>query len=210
MALLEGVVLAVILTCLLLIIRLFTVVKTGSNYKPGAKGPVSVVVVAGSGGHTTEVLRLMECLSAAYTPRHYVIADSDRMSEEKICTFERSRQHSDSESQFTICWIPRSREVHQSWSSSVISTLNALLYSLPLMFRLRPDMIGHSTPYCRLNQDVPLLHLWFNVEAAPGLPPYQKSHAGFAETSAEGTGPWLGPSAGGPDICVLAGSWTFL
>ncbi|XP_078018911.1 UDP-N-acetylglucosamine transferase subunit ALG14 isoform X3 [Epinephelus lanceolatus] len=99
MALLEGVVLAVILTCLLLIIRLFTVVKTGSNYKPGAKGPVSVVVVAGSGGHTTEVLRLMECLSAAYTPRHYVIADSDRMSEEKICTFERSRQHSDSESQ---------------------------------------------------------------------------------------------------------------
>nr|XP_033494999.1 UDP-N-acetylglucosamine transferase subunit ALG14 homolog [Epinephelus lanceolatus] len=145
MALLEGVVLAVILTCLLLIIRLFTVVKTGSNYKPGAKGPVSVVVVAGSGGHTTEVLRLMECLSAAYTPRHYVIADSDRMSEEKICTFERSRQHSDSESQFTICWIPRSREVHQSWSSSVISTLNALLYSLPLMFRLRPDMPPGST-----------------------------------------------------------------
>lgn len=153
MALLEGVVLAVILTCLLLIIRLFTVVKTGSNYKPGAKGPVSVVVVAGSGGHTTEVLRLMECLSAAYTPRHYVIADSDRMSEEKICTFERSRQHSDSESQFTICWIPRSREVHQSWNSSVISTLNALLYSLPLMFRLRPDMVlcngpGTCIPLC--------------------------------------------------------------
>lgn len=56
-----------------------------------------------SGGHTTEILRLMESLSAAYTPRHYVIADTDRMSEEKICTFESSKQHSDSESQVYNC-----------------------------------------------------------------------------------------------------------
>lgn len=44
--------------------------------------------------------------------------------------------------QFSICRIPRSREVHQSWSSSVISTLNALRYSLPLVFKLRPDMVS--------------------------------------------------------------------
>lgn len=44
--------------------------------------------------------------------------------------------------QFTICRIPRSREVHQSWSSSVVSTLDALRYSLPLVFRLRPDMVS--------------------------------------------------------------------
>ncbi|XP_028425651.1 UDP-N-acetylglucosamine transferase subunit ALG14 isoform X2 [Perca flavescens] len=98
MAVLEGAVFAILLTCLLVIIRLYIVVKTGPNYKPGAKGPVAVLVVAGSGGHTTEILRLMESLSAAYTPRHYVIADTDRMSEEKICTFESSR-HFDSESQ---------------------------------------------------------------------------------------------------------------
>ncbi|XP_039983256.1 UDP-N-acetylglucosamine transferase subunit ALG14 homolog isoform X4 [Xiphias gladius] len=140
MTFLEGAVFVFLLIILLCIIRLYIIVKTGSKYKLGTKGPIAVLVVAGSGGHTTEILRLMECLSAAYKPRHYVIADTDRMSEEKICTFESSKQHSDSESQFTICRIPRSREVHQSWSSSVVSSLNALRYSLPLVFRLRPDM----------------------------------------------------------------------
>lgn len=50
-----------------------------------------------SGGHTTEIIRLMESLSAVYTPRHYVIADTDRISEDKVCTFEASRQSSKSQ-----------------------------------------------------------------------------------------------------------------
>ncbi|XP_019956970.2 UDP-N-acetylglucosamine transferase subunit ALG14 isoform X1 [Paralichthys olivaceus] len=150
---LEGAAFAVLLICLCFMIRLYLVVKTGSELKPGSKGPIAVLVVAGSGGHTTEILRLMGSLCAAYTPRHYVIADTDQMSEEKISTFESSKQHSDSGSQFTICRIPRSREVHQSWSSSVVSTLNALQYSLPLVFRLRPDMVlcngpGTCVPLC--------------------------------------------------------------
>nr|XP_019956970.1 PREDICTED: UDP-N-acetylglucosamine transferase subunit ALG14 homolog [Paralichthys olivaceus] len=150
---LEGAAFAVLLICLCFMIRLYLVVKTGSELKPGSKGPIAVLVVAGSGGHTTEILRLMGSLCAAYTPRHYVIADTDQMSEEKISTFESSKQHSDSGSQFTICRIPRSREVHQSWTSSVVSTLNALQYSLPLVFRLRPDMVlcngpGTCVPLC--------------------------------------------------------------
>ncbi|KAG7258927.1 hypothetical protein CRUP_033854 [Coryphaenoides rupestris] len=89
----------------LLAALLVVVVKSGPSCKPGAKGSVCVLVVAGSGGHTTEILRLMESLSLRYRPRHYVIADTDRMSEEKI-----------------------------------LSTLNALRYSVPLVFRLRPDV----------------------------------------------------------------------
>lgn len=93
----------------------------------------------------------MESLSAAYTPRHYVIADSDRMSEEKISSFESCQPHSDV--QFTISRIPRSREVAQSWSSSVVSTMNALRFSIPLVFRLQPDMVlcngpGTCVPLC--------------------------------------------------------------
>ncbi|XP_059183016.1 UDP-N-acetylglucosamine transferase subunit ALG14 homolog [Centropristis striata] len=153
MALLLAAVFAVLILCLLFIFRLFTTVKAGPSYKPGAKGPLVVLIVAGSGGHTTEILRLVESLSAAYSPRHYVIADTDTMSQDKICCFESSRQQSDSESQFTICRIPRSREVHQSWSSSVISTLDALRFSLPLVFRLQPDMVlcngpGTCVPLC--------------------------------------------------------------
>ncbi|XP_041824987.1 UDP-N-acetylglucosamine transferase subunit ALG14 homolog [Melanotaenia boesemani] len=153
MACLVSAVFAFLLVCLIFIIRLYIVVKTGPKHRPGTKGSVTVLVVAGSGGHTTEILRLLECLSAAYTPRHYVIADTDRMSEEKICRFESLKQQSDAESQFTICRIPRSREVHQSWTSSVVSTLNALRFSLPLVFRLRPDMVlcngpGTCVPLC--------------------------------------------------------------
>ncbi|KAM3593175.1 uncharacterized protein V6R79_007209 [Siganus canaliculatus] len=152
MAFLIEAALVVLLGCLVLVVRLCVVVKTGSNHKPGTKGSVAVLVVVGSGGHTSEMLRLMECMSAAYTPRYYVIADTDKMSEEKICTFENSKQLSD-RSQFNVYRIPRSREVHQSWSSTVLSTLRALQHSFLLVLRIRPDMVlcngpGTCVPLC--------------------------------------------------------------
>uniref|UniRef100_A0A3Q2DZ49 UDP-N-acetylglucosamine transferase subunit ALG14 n=1 Tax=Cyprinodon variegatus TaxID=28743 RepID=A0A3Q2DZ49_CYPVA len=106
------------------------------------------------GGHTTEILRLMDSLSSVYTPRHYVIADTDRMSEDKIVSVtEPFPKRSDFAFQFSIHRVPRSREVHQSWSSSAVSTLNALRFCLPLVFRLRPDMVlcngpGTCVPLC--------------------------------------------------------------
>lgn len=48
------------------------------------------------GGHTTEILRLVGSLSHAYSPRHYVIAESDEMSASKIHALERSRAERDS------------------------------------------------------------------------------------------------------------------
>ncbi|CAM4723420.1 unnamed protein product [Leuciscus chuanchicus] len=157
MALLYAVVSGVILTAVVLItvfiLRLFGILRHGSEYKPGQKGSVSVLVVAGSGGHTTEIIRLLGSLSQSYNPRHYVIADTDKMSEEKIRTFEAERKKSDSTSQFTLHRIPRSREVRQSWSSSVLSSLSALMSSVPLVFRLQPDMVlcngpGTCVPLC--------------------------------------------------------------
>uniref|UniRef100_A0A3Q2FQI7 UDP-N-acetylglucosamine transferase subunit ALG14 n=1 Tax=Cyprinodon variegatus TaxID=28743 RepID=A0A3Q2FQI7_CYPVA len=117
--------------------------------------PLSCPSVCPPGGHTTEILRLMDSLSSVYTPRHYVIADTDRMSEDKIVSFESSRGRAPSDLQvhFSIHRVPRSREVHQSWSSSAVSTLNALRFCLPLVFRLRPDMVlcngpGTCVPLC--------------------------------------------------------------
>lgn len=117
---------AALLFCFLFVVRLYIVVKNGSTRASGNKAPVTVLAVVGSGnakflfltyltglhpgtfvmtfaltvtsgGHTTEILRLMEALSAVYTPRHYVIADTDRMGEDKIRTFEASRQSANSQ-----------------------------------------------------------------------------------------------------------------
>ncbi|XP_072500171.1 UDP-N-acetylglucosamine transferase subunit ALG14 [Notamacropus eugenii] len=114
---------------------------------------VRVLVVAGSGGHTTEILRLLGSLSKDYNPRHYVLADTDKMSAVKIRLFEEKRAERDSESLYTTHRIPRSREVQQSWSSSVFTTLYAVCYSLPLTFRLKPDLVlcngpGTCIPIC--------------------------------------------------------------
>lgn len=49
MAVLEGLVLAAVLLVLLLAVRVVAVVKSGSRHRPGTKGSVSVLVVAGSG-----------------------------------------------------------------------------------------------------------------------------------------------------------------
>ncbi|XP_028290172.1 UDP-N-acetylglucosamine transferase subunit ALG14 [Gouania willdenowi] len=147
---------------LVVLVRVSLVLRAGSRLQQQRRRrrstdtgsvSVSVLVVAGSGGHTSEMLRLMDSLSPSYSPRHYVIADTDRMSEDKICSSERSRRQENSEDQFFIHRIPRSREVLQSWSSSIFSTLRALRFSIPLVFRLRPDVVlcngpGTCVPLC--------------------------------------------------------------
>ncbi|XP_061820703.1 UDP-N-acetylglucosamine transferase subunit ALG14 [Nerophis lumbriciformis] len=143
----------ILILCILFVVRLYLVIGNVSKYEPDSKGRVTVLVVAGSGGHTTEMLRLMEHLCCVFSPRFYVIADSDRMSEDKVSTFEKCKDCNTSDSKFSIYRIPRSREVHQSWSSSVVSTLGALWYSVPMVFRLRPDMVlcngpGTCVPLC--------------------------------------------------------------
>ncbi|XP_025768366.1 UDP-N-acetylglucosamine transferase subunit ALG14 isoform X2 [Herpailurus yagouaroundi] len=117
---------------------------------------LSLLVVAGSGGHTTEILRLLEHLSNAYSPRHYIIADTDEMSAHKINSFERNRADRDPSTMFPeyfIHRIPRSREVQQSWLSTVLTTLYSMWLSFPLTHRVKPDLVlcngpGTCVPVC--------------------------------------------------------------
>ncbi|XP_034873871.1 UDP-N-acetylglucosamine transferase subunit ALG14 homolog isoform X4 [Mirounga leonina] len=105
---------------------------------------LSLLVVAGSGGHTTEILRLLENLSNAYSPRHYIIADTDEMSAHKINSFELNRADRDPSTmlpEYYIHRIPRSREVQQSWLSTVLTTLYSMWVSFPLTHRVKPDLM---------------------------------------------------------------------
>nr|XP_056701226.1 UDP-N-acetylglucosamine transferase subunit ALG14 homolog [Euleptes europaea] len=75
------------------------------------------------------------------------------MSEDKIRSFEQKRAETSPNSLFTLNRIPRSREVRQSWSSSVLTTIHSIFYSLPLTFRLKPDLVlcngpGTCVPIC--------------------------------------------------------------
>uniref|UniRef100_A0A7M4F8Z2 UDP-N-acetylglucosamine transferase subunit ALG14 n=1 Tax=Crocodylus porosus TaxID=8502 RepID=A0A7M4F8Z2_CROPO len=119
------------------------------------------IVLCFSGGHTTEMLRLLSSLSQSYSLRHYVFAESDKMSEAKIRSFEEKRAETFTNSlvtsnvmhMFTLNRIPRSREVRQSWISSVATTLYSMCYSLPLTVKLKPDLIlcngpGTCVPVC--------------------------------------------------------------
>ncbi|XP_053105886.1 UDP-N-acetylglucosamine transferase subunit ALG14 homolog [Hemicordylus capensis] len=141
-----------ILLSLLLLLFTARFFQTKQAHAP-RNAAVSLLVVAGSGGHTTEILRLLSSLSQAYSPRHYVLADSDKMSEEKINSFEQKRAKIYPNSLFTFHRIPRSREVRQSWSTSVLTTLRSMFCSLPLAFRLQPDLVlcngpGTCVPIC--------------------------------------------------------------
>ncbi|KAI4579906.1 hypothetical protein MJT46_001274 [Ovis ammon polii x Ovis aries] len=141
------------LALLLLAVRLWVVL---SPRAPVPRRSLSLLVVAGSGGHTTEILRLLENLSNAYSPRHYIVADTDEMSTHKINSFEQIRADRNPSATFPEYYvhrIPRSREVQQSWLSSVLTTLYSMCLSFPLTYRVKPDLVlcngpGTCVPIC--------------------------------------------------------------
>ncbi|XP_065783840.1 UDP-N-acetylglucosamine transferase subunit ALG14 isoform X1 [Muntiacus reevesi] len=141
------------LALLLLAVRLWVVL---SPRAPVPRRSLSLLVVAGSGGHTTEILRLLENLSDAYSPRHYIVADTDEMSTHKINSFEQNRADRNPSATFPEYYvhrIPRSREVQQSWLSSVLTTLYSMWLSFPLTYRAKPDLVlcngpGTCVPIC--------------------------------------------------------------
>uniref|UniRef100_H9FQZ4 UDP-N-acetylglucosamine transferase subunit ALG14 n=1 Tax=Macaca mulatta TaxID=9544 RepID=H9FQZ4_MACMU len=136
-----------------LILRIWVVLRS-RDFTP--RESLSILVVAGSGGHTTEILRLLGSLSNAYSPRHYVIADTDEMSANKINSFELDQADRDPSNMYTkyyIHRIPRSREVRQSWPSTVFTTLHSMWLSFPLIHQVKPDLVlcngpGTCVPIC--------------------------------------------------------------
>ncbi|XP_030379266.1 UDP-N-acetylglucosamine transferase subunit ALG14 homolog [Scaptodrosophila lebanonensis] len=116
-----------------------------------AAGPTYVVL--GSGGHTAEMCRINEALrlanhnDGAFAQVRYIVAQSDTTSQSQMCKVVPSAQDRD------FIRVPRSREVGQSWLSSIFTTLWALLWSFWLVWRDRPQLLlcngpGTCVPYC--------------------------------------------------------------
>jgi len=125
------------------------------------------MIVLGSGGHTAEIMRLMNVLRPeVYCPRCYVIAETDELGVTKATELEKQiaiRHSKPSETSqerilrfvtgFATEFIPRSREVGQSWTSSVFTTGWACVYAMWVVFKRRPDVVicngpGTCIPIC--------------------------------------------------------------
>jgi len=112
--------------------------------------PASTMIILGSGGHTREILSLTHSLpQALYSPRFYVYSKNDHLSKAKASQLEKDRHAND-----FSCWrIFRSREVAQSWWTSIFTTMISCFNSVFLICYLRPDLIlcngpGVCVPLC--------------------------------------------------------------
>lgn len=116
--------------------------------------PLRTAIVIGSGGHTAEILKLIQNLNSVnYSPRLYIMASTDTSSEAKIHQIEETCLSRNGSGCYKIIKIPRSRSVGQSYITSVFTTLFSFLASLPVMFGKRPELIicngpGTCIPIC--------------------------------------------------------------
>lgn len=78
--------------------------------------------------------------SERYTPRCYVVADTDQNSISKLQAVEKDKDD------YKIYTITRSRKVHQSYFSSIATTLKAIIDCMPLLMHAQPDLILANGP----------------------------------------------------------------
>lgn len=130
--------------------------KRGSCDRPGSLKGASVptLIVLGSGGHTTEMLLMIKHLSRdIYRPIHYCKASTDSTSVDRLRTAQTDRGNDMNGHAPFIYDIPRSREVGQSYWSSIFTTIHAFRFAMVLVARLRPRLLlcngpGTCIPLC--------------------------------------------------------------
>ena len=92
-----------------------------------------------------------------YQPREYIVANTDLMSIEKIKQFEsdasKSAGNTERSNAYALNRIYRSRNVGQSYLSSILTTLIALFNAIPLIFKIKPNLLlvngpGTCLPLC--------------------------------------------------------------
>jgi len=111
------------------------------------------MVVIGSGGHTAEMFHALSGVDTEiFTPRCYVLATTDRRSEDKILEFEQKvskskrKKSNRSEESYHVKKIPRSRHVGQSKITSIWTTIWSFFFCLKLLYQERPDLLLVNGP----------------------------------------------------------------
>ncbi|KAH7442457.1 hypothetical protein KP509_03G089800 [Ceratopteris richardii] len=103
------------------------------------------LIVLGSGGHTAEMLNIINLLDKKrFFPRIYVAALTDNMSLPRAATMEEGFGSNSLLLTDAVQYLQiyRSREVGQSYITSILTTIVATFHSLWIVFRLRPDIVS--------------------------------------------------------------------
>ncbi|KAI0093060.1 oligosaccharide biosynthesis protein Alg14-like protein [Irpex rosettiformis] len=120
--------LAILLTPLGLLLRLYAILPQGKPTKRGVRlvsEPCKLGMFLGSGGHTTEALTLLSSLDfARYSPRTYIVSCGDTLSAKKAVALE-SLKASEILA-YSVITIPRARRVHQSLLTTPLTSMQSL------------------------------------------------------------------------------------
>ncbi|XP_052725905.1 UDP-N-acetylglucosamine transferase subunit ALG14 isoform X4 [Vigna angularis] len=150
---------AIFVVSLILVRLLYVIYHSCWPLSKRASKPVSTLIILGSGGHTAEMLNLLAVLRKdRFNPRFYIAAATDNMSLEKAQLLENSLATENATSvthSAQFMKIYRSREVGQSYITSIWTTLIAMVHALWLMIKIRPEVIlcngpGTCIPICAI------------------------------------------------------------
>ncbi|KAG1765322.1 glycosyltransferase family 1 protein [Suillus occidentalis] len=124
-------------------VRLFFVVSSSRHIRLAPANPrplqtCSIAIFLGSGGHTSEALKLTSALDfGRYSPRTYIVSEGDAFSAQKAHALEhiKATDHvfSDDHPQYKLLIIPRARRVHQSLLSTPPDAIKSLLACMYLV-----------------------------------------------------------------------------
>ena len=124
--------------------------------------------VIGSGGHTMEMTSFLKQLNPdLFNDRFYIVAETDKLGVDKVMEAEKelhSKKINENKDFFEVIKIPRSREVGQSYFSSIFTTLWATFLSIKEVWRIKPDVVlcngpGTCLPICIISYILDLFRL---------------------------------------------------
>jgi len=131
--------------------------------------PAHIMIVLGSGGHTTEMLQLLRNLDAQrYRYRTWVFSAGDAFSAERAREYEacvaaraaadgREHEMSEREAVFRVVEVPRARRVHQSFVTAPWSAARCLAACLGVVSGAGYAETGRKQRHARALYDYPNL-----------------------------------------------------
>ena len=114
------------------------------------------MIILGSGGHTGEILIMLSKLNFnKFTDVFFVSSHNDKSSENKVK--ETIKINDFKNTKFHFEKIYRSRNVGQSFKSSIFTTIYALFQSFGIMMKTRPSLVVSNGP----GVAVPIIYIGF-------------------------------------------------